>query len=124
MTIIMITVTLTTMTIMVTTIITITITTTDTIITMITIMTIAMAIPSITEPAWRVCMFPVCRRNGSYPIERDILTKNNAYADENRARFQPVGACLALNFMSSPGSGKTTLLVKTIEALKNRFPSW
>ena len=54
-------------------------------------------------------------------IEKDILSKNNAYADANRARFKAAGV-FALNFMSSPGSGKTTLLVRTIEALKDRFP--
>ncbi len=54
-------------------------------------------------------------------IERDILSKNNSYADLNRAKLAQAGV-FALNFMSSPGSGKTTLLVRTIEALKDRFP--
>ena len=54
-------------------------------------------------------------------IERDILSKNNAYAEKNRALLKRSGV-FALNFMSSPGSGKTTLLVRTIEALKDRFP--
>src|SRR5450759_4142407 len=49
-------------------------------------------------------------------IERDILSKNNGYADENRRYFSGHGI-FALNLVSSPGSGKTTLLVKTITAL-------
>lgn len=49
-------------------------------------------------------------------IETGILTKNDRYAEINRARLQALGA-LALNLVSSPGSGKTTLLCKTIEAL-------
>ena len=40
-------------------------------------------------------------------IEQDILSKNNSYARENRARFARSGT-FALNFVSSPGSGKTT----------------
>jgi len=54
-------------------------------------------------------------------IEQDILAENNRYAEANRALFAERGI-LALNLVSSPGSGKTTLLVKTIEALKNRYP--
>jgi len=50
-------------------------------------------------------------------IERDILAKNNDYADENRRYFSEHGI-FALNLVSSPGSGKTTLLVKTIAALQ------
>jgi hydrogenase nickel incorporation protein HypB len=49
-------------------------------------------------------------------IERDILAKNNDYADQNRRYFSSHGI-FALNLVSSPGSGKTTLLVKTITAL-------
>jgi hydrogenase nickel incorporation protein HypB len=54
-------------------------------------------------------------------IEQDILAKNNAYAQANRRAFADRGI-FAVNLVSSPGSGKTTLLVKTIEALKGRFP--
>ena len=54
-------------------------------------------------------------------IERDILSKNNGYARDNRARFARSGT-FALNFVSSPGSGKTTLLCRTIEDLKQRLP--
>ncbi len=52
-------------------------------------------------------------------IEQDILTKNNAYAAQNRGRLAERGI-FALNLVSSPGSGKTTLLCKTIEMLKGR----
>jgi hydrogenase nickel incorporation protein HypB len=54
-------------------------------------------------------------------IERDILAKNNDYADRNRRYFSDHGI-FALNLVSSPGSGKTTLLVKTIEALNGTQP--
>lgn len=53
-------------------------------------------------------------------IERDILSKNDGYADKNRARFDEQGI-FALNLVSSPGSGKTTLLCRTIEELKSRL---
>ena len=52
-------------------------------------------------------------------IERDILSKNRSFADENRASFKAKGI-LALNFVSSPGSGKTSLLVRAINDLKAR----
>ncbi len=52
-------------------------------------------------------------------IEQDILSKNNAYAAQNRQRLAERGI-FALNLVSSPGSGKTTLLVKTIEMLRGR----
>ncbi len=54
-------------------------------------------------------------------IERDILSKNNDFAGQNRSRFEAHGT-LALNLVSSPGSGKTTLLVKTISALQGQQP--
>lgn len=53
-------------------------------------------------------------------IERDILSKNDGYADKNRALFDAQGI-FALNLVSSPGSGKTTLLCRTIEALKRKL---
>ncbi len=49
-------------------------------------------------------------------IERDILAKNDAIAQQNRHWLAQRGI-FALNLMSSPGSGKTTLLVRTIEQL-------
>jgi hydrogenase nickel incorporation protein HypB len=54
-------------------------------------------------------------------VERDILSKNDAQARDNRAAFGERGV-FAINFVSSPGSGKTTLLVKTIERLRGRRP--
>jgi hydrogenase nickel incorporation protein HypB len=54
-------------------------------------------------------------------IERDILSKNDGYARDNRALFAARGL-LALNVVSSPGSGKTTLLVRTIEELNATLP--
>jgi hydrogenase nickel incorporation protein HypB len=54
-------------------------------------------------------------------IEQDILSKNDAYARDNR-RALAAGRVFALNIVSSPGSGKTSLLVKTIEALGGRLP--
>ncbi|MCM2403729.1 hydrogenase nickel incorporation protein HypB [Rhizobium sp. S153] len=53
-------------------------------------------------------------------VERDILSKNDGYAAENRRHFERQGI-FALNFVSSPGSGKTSLLVRTIADLKGRL---
>lgn len=53
-------------------------------------------------------------------IERDILSKNDAFAAANRTWLGAAGV-LALNFVSSPGSGKTSLLVRMIAGLKERF---
>jgi hydrogenase nickel incorporation protein HypB len=54
-------------------------------------------------------------------VERDILAKNNAFADANRQLFADRGM-FVLNLVSSPGSGKTTLLVRIIAALDGRVP--
>lgn len=54
-------------------------------------------------------------------VEQDLLSKNNAYAAQNRAYFQEHDI-FALNLVSSPGAGKTTVLVETIKILKDRFP--
>jgi len=53
-------------------------------------------------------------------IERDILSKNDGYARDNRRALAAQGV-FALNIVSSPGSGKTSLLVRAIEALKGRM---
>jgi len=53
-------------------------------------------------------------------VERDILSKNDGFAAENRAYFAANGI-FALNFVSSPGSGKTSLLVRTISDLRDRL---
>ena len=54
-------------------------------------------------------------------IERDILAKNDAFAEVNRTRLRKAGV-FALNLVSSPGSGKTALLVRTIDDLKDQYP--
>jgi len=54
-------------------------------------------------------------------IEQDILSKNDGYANDNRAWLAAHGI-FALNLVSSPGSGKTTLLVKSITALNGSLP--
>lgn len=54
-------------------------------------------------------------------IEQNILAKNDAYADENRAGFSEKGI-LALNLVSSPGAGKTTLLVESLKQLIGQLP--
>ncbi len=54
-------------------------------------------------------------------IERDILSKNDSYAAENRRLFTENGV-FAVNLVSSPGSGKTTLLVRTITDLGGDLP--
>ena len=53
-------------------------------------------------------------------VERDLLAKNNALAEGNRAMFAASGI-LALNLVSSPGSGKTELLCKSIEKLQGKL---
>ncbi len=53
-------------------------------------------------------------------VEADVLAKNEAVSDRNRAWFLKNGI-LALNLVSSPGSGKTTLLERTIRDLSDRI---
>ena len=60
---------------------------------------------------------PGAVRSDLVTIEQGILSKNDGFAAENRARFAELGL-LALNLVSSPGAGKTSLLVATIESLK------
>ena len=54
-------------------------------------------------------------------VEQALLSKNNAYAEQNRTYFQQQHI-FTLNLVSSPGAGKTTLLVETIKQLKGEFP--
>lgn len=54
------------------------------------------------------------------PVEKDILAKNNQYAEDNRAYFLKK-KITSFNLMSSPGSGKTTLLARTIADLKGKL---
>ncbi|MER5173399.1 hydrogenase nickel incorporation protein HypB [Thioclava kandeliae] len=52
-------------------------------------------------------------------IETGILSKNDMFAQRNRARLAQDGI-FATNLVSSPGSGKTTLLCRTIEMLADQ----
>ena len=54
-------------------------------------------------------------------VEQDLLSKNNHYAEQNRAYFKQHNI-FTINLVSSPGAGKTTLLVETIKTLKDQFP--
>jgi hydrogenase nickel incorporation protein HypB len=63
---------------------------------------------------------PGVSRERMIKIEQDILSKNDAFARENRRAFA-AQRLFAVNVVSSPGSGKTSLLVKAIEALKGRL---
>lgn len=54
-------------------------------------------------------------------VEQDILSKNDRFAAQNRARFE-AQSLFVLNLVSSPGSGKTSLLTRTIERLGGRMP--
>ena len=61
------------------------------------------------------------RQQRTIAIERDILSKNDAFAAANRVRLREAGV-FALNLVSSPGSGKTSLLVRAIADLKHLWP--
>jgi hydrogenase nickel incorporation protein HypB len=54
-------------------------------------------------------------------VERDILTRNDAIAAENRRDLQATKT-LALNLVSSQGSGKTALLVETLKRIGDKYP--
>jgi len=49
-------------------------------------------------------------------IEEDVLSRNNAVAAQNRARFAEA-VVVALNLVSSPGAGKTSLLIETLRKM-------
>ena len=53
-------------------------------------------------------------------VKENILSDNNAKANELRDRLRSTGTFM-LNLMSSPGSGKTSLILRTIEALKDEL---
>lgn len=53
-------------------------------------------------------------------IERKVLEKNDAIANQNRALIEKHGI-FAVNIVSSPGAGKTTLLERTLEHLAGRL---
>jgi len=64
---------------------------------------------------------PGMSQDRTISIERDILSKNDAFAHANRTRLRNSGV-FALNLVSSPGSGKTSLLVRTVTHLKDQWP--
>lgn len=51
-------------------------------------------------------------------VEQNILSKNNHYAELNRANLSRQNVA-AFNLVSSPGSGKTSLLTRTIKELSD-----
>lgn len=53
-------------------------------------------------------------------IERKVLEKNDAIAQQNREAFRKKNL-FTMNLVSSPGSGKTSLIEKTIHHTKNKF---
>lgn len=59
-------------------------------------------------------------QNKLIEIEKNILSKNDGYAESNRHWLKQHGLA-ALNLVSSPGAGKTTLLVETLLRIKNDF---
>jgi len=59
-------------------------------------------------------------QNKLIEIEKNILSKNDGYAESNRHWLNQHGLA-ALNLVSSPGAGKTTLLVETLLRIKNDF---
>lgn len=54
-------------------------------------------------------------------VGRDILSKNQRLATQNRARFHAEDV-LVFNLVSSPGAGKTSLLVRAVCEQKDSFP--
>ncbi len=74
----------------------------------------ANALDAVSDPVHR--QVTGISRARMVKVEQDILTLNNAYADDNRRYFRDHGL-FAVNLVSSPGSGKTTLLTETIRAL-------
>jgi hydrogenase nickel incorporation protein HypB len=53
-------------------------------------------------------------------IERKVLEKNDAIANQNREKFKE-NKNFVINLVSSPGSGKTSLVEQTILCCKDRF---
>jgi hydrogenase nickel incorporation protein HypB len=53
-------------------------------------------------------------------VERKVLEKNDAIAQQNREAFREKNL-FTMNLVSSPGSGKTSLIEKTIHYTKNKF---
>ena len=59
-------------------------------------------------------------QNKLIEIEKNILFKNDEYAESNR-KWLAQHSLAALNLVSSPGAGKTTLLVETLQRVKHKF---
>ena len=53
-------------------------------------------------------------------IERKVLEKNDAIAQQNREEFKKK-RLFTMNLVSSPGSGKTSIVERTIHHTKNKF---
>jgi hydrogenase nickel incorporation protein HypB len=53
-------------------------------------------------------------------VEENILSANDALAQDIRARLDAAGV-FAINLMASPGGGKTSLILRTVEALKSEL---
>ena len=53
-------------------------------------------------------------------VERKVLEKNDAIAEQNRKKFKDK-KLYSINLLSSPGSGKTSIVEKTIEILKDEI---
>jgi hydrogenase nickel incorporation protein HypB len=53
-------------------------------------------------------------------IERKVLEKNDAIAQQNRELFKKKNL-FTMNLISSPGSGKTSLIERTIHHTRNKF---
>lgn len=53
-------------------------------------------------------------------VERKVLEKNDAIAEQNRELFRKKNL-FTMNLVSSPGSGKTSLVERTIHHTKNKF---
>src|SRR5262249_31728920 len=61
------------------------------------------------------------RHGTKIELEKEILAKNNRFAERNRGWLAGRNI-LALNLVSSPGAGKTTLLERTIGDLGQTLP--
>jgi len=53
-------------------------------------------------------------------VERKVLEKNDAIAQQNREAFKKKNL-FTMNLVSSPGSGKTSIVERTIHHAKNKF---
>lgn len=53
-------------------------------------------------------------------VERKVLEKNDAIAQQNRESFKKKNL-FSINLVSSPGSGKTSIVERTIYHAKNKF---